>query len=434
MKKLLLISGIAALGLTLTNCGASTSTAGAGSNLTTAGKMSSGLGSSISTIQNVGGAMGSNGTFALSMGQRNQSTLAATSKCSSHAEPGFDTNANGVIDNGERYSQGNDAFALQKFYCVLAADTTGPESVAGSLSLLKTVICAVEKQIGTLAFDGVARPISSLVLDLTCATQPQIDSMTGTTGQSSVTLPVAATVTAALNPTFTEVPSNTHYSHGIRIVSNDGTSLLFVILAKFDSTVTGNPVESGNFEFATLGSGTMMQGTAIETTAGKISGGTSTTKHLWYEARSNRLKASNADPVCPGTTGSCGFTRHTRLSTDISFSGGEISNVSNLYGIMSDGSDDFGNSGQNDQMTLITATGSLSTGLTGKIWGSTSDPITLGGGSTIAALTAGVTTCIPSAGAAVTSTCPGGMPAASTKAGLGFSGAATMADQQFVNP
>lgn len=453
MKKVIIISTIAAVAFVLTNCAAksdSTTT----TTLTTAGKMSTGLGSSVTTIQNLGGAMGSNGTFALgTRSTGNQSTLAAATKCTAHADPGTDSNANGTVEEGERYSQNDVHYTLQKFYCTLAASTTGPESVSGSIRLIKTVVCAIEKQVGTLAFDNVARPFTSIVLDTTCASQAQIDDMSGTTGQTSVTMSVAGTVTAATNPTFAEIPGNTYYSHGIKIVSNDGTSLKFVVMAKFDPSVAGDPVESGNFEFATYGSGTVMQGTAVETTAGKISGGAVVTRHLWYEARMNRMKTSNGDALCPSTTGSCGFARHTRINTDISFSGGDISDVSNLSGIISDSGDATGASGQNNQMTLITATGSLSTGLSGKIWTSNAAPSSLAGGDTVAALTAGTATCIMSAGSAVTTTC-GGAPAvltpagaiktfflpansstwssdASTHGGIGFTGAATMADEQF---
>lgn len=455
MNKFLIIAGMVALSLSAVRCGSSGS--GGAERLTPAGKMSSGLGSSVSTIQNVGGAMGANGTFAIPA--RNVDTLSALTKCTSHGEPGSDSNSDGVVSDSEKYNSSDVHYALQKFYCTLAADTSGPETVSGSVKLMKTVICAVEKQIGNLAFDNNPVAISGITLDLTCATQAQIDNMSGSMGQTSAVLTITggATVTSALVPTFPELGANGYYSHGVRIASNTPGLLKFIVVTKFDSSVSGNPVESGNFEFATYGTGSMMQGNAVEYTAGKISGGTSTTKHLWYEARMNRVKASPTDPNCPGTSGSCGFARHVRLSTDISFSSGDISGISNLTGIISDGGDSTGSSGQTDQMNLVTATGSLSTGISGKVWtlaapaaGSLSSYNSV---STISTLAAQPASCIASAGSAVTTGACGAvtpltpsgtvktffLPAnsttwfmdAATHSGIGFTGPATLGDEQF---
>lgn len=470
MKKLLILSSVVALSFSAVRCGTGTSS-GSGANLTTAGKMSSGLGGSVSTIQKVGGAMGANGTFMVAP-MSTVDTLAAATKCTKHGDPGTDSNSDGAVTDGsngtsnERYMQTDTHFALQSFYCALSAETSGPETVAGSVNMLKTIVCAVEKQIGTLAFDNVPVAISGITIDTRCATADQITGFNNGVPASSVVLPIAggATVTSALNPNFSEIPGNVHYSHGIRIASNTANLLKYIIVAKFDAAVAGDPVDSGNFEFATYGTGTMMQGTGIEYTAGKISGGSATTKHLWYESRVNRVKVGTSDPVCqPGdpTASSCGFSRHTRLSTDISFSSGEVSSVSNMSGIISD-SGDTNESGNSNHMLVITATGNLATGLTGKYWSKSTSPNTLTTGvSTIgnsfSGLEIGTTTCIMSAGSSVTTAC-GGAPApliptgtslkafllppntsawivdASAKLGLGFSGAATVADEQFVNP
>jgi hypothetical protein len=196
----------------------------------------------------------------------------------------------------------------------------------------------------------------------------------------------------------------------------------------------------------------MMQGSTVDYTAGKISGGAVATRHLWYEARSNRVKTSIGDANCPSTGGSCGFTRHVRINTDISFTGGDISNVSNMSGMMSDASDSTGSSGQTDRISVVTATGNLSTGLTGKVYSATSAPSALTT-EALSNLTIGTTTCIPSAGAAITTggACtvaplqPTGaiktflLPANSTTwlshasqhGGVGFSTAVTSADEQF---
>lgn len=468
MKKIIVLSGVASL-LTFSLLSCSDSGIGKGASpLTAAAKMSNGIGGSVDTIQGIGGAMGSNGTFSLSHASRSLSTkssvhsASALTKCSEHAEPGDDVNSDGVVDNGEKYSTSNDKYALQSFYCTLASDTDGPESVSGAVGLIKQIVCAVEKQTGTLPFDGVPVAISGLTLDRNCASQASIDEMGGVPGAASATLtiPGGATVTSSLNPNFSEITGNTHYSHGIRIASNTPNVLKFIVVAKFNPA-SANPLESGDFEFATLGTGSMMQGTAIEYTAGKIYG-TGTTKHLWYEARMNRFKANINDPLCqPGNaSSSCGFARHIRLSTDISFLNGDVDTIANFSGIISDSGDSTG-SGQNNNMRIVTATGSLATGLTGKIYQKSASPVTLGGGDTLAGTfvgmgETGVTTCIPSQGAGVTTTCPGMpsplapagpiksymMPAntntwftdAGVKGGLGFTGSVNFSDEQFVNP
>ena len=454
------VIGLSLLTLSLMGCSAGSSSGTPATPLTTAGKMSTGIGGAVTTMQGLGNAMGAVGTFSVG---NDVMVQGAATKCTAHADPGTDANSDGTVSDAERMNNSDVHYALQKFYCTLAADSSGPESVSGAVNLIKTIACAVDRQIsGGLAFDNTPIAITGITLDLNCATQTQINKMSNSVGQTSVVMTIAggATVTSATNPTFTEIPGNTHYSHGIKIASNDGTTLKFIILAKFDASVAGNPIESGNFEFATLGTGTMMQGTAVEFTAGKISGGTATTKRLWYESRSNRAKSGAADPICPGTTGSCGFMRHIRLSTDISFSGGDVSSVSNMSGVMTDGGDATGSSGQMDNMNVVTATGSLATGLTGKFYSKAAAPASLAGGAAISTFVGGevgTTTCIMSAGSSVTTSCGGApaflapagttmktffMPAnastwitnASTKGGIGFTGAVSFADEQFVNP
>lgn len=390
----------------------------------------------------------------MSLNQNSVNTLSAATKCTAHAEPGNDGYNGGVVDgvvsDNERYSQASPEYAIQKFYCMLAAKTSSPESVSGAVSMIRLIVCAIEKQVGSLPFDGSSVSFSSITFDSTCATAEQISNM-----GSTVLIPGGATVTTKLNPTFSEIPGNTHYTHGIKIVSTDPTILKFIIVAKFDANVAGNPVDSGDFEFATLGSGTIMQGSSVEYTAGKISGGTAATKQLWFESRLNRVKIGGVnDPVCnannsAGGMGSCGFTRHVRLKTNIEFAGSDINNVSNLSGIITDGGDSVGST-QTNQMNIVTATGALSTGLTGKIYTSNSSPRTLSN-TTLAGFTTGSTTCIPSSGMPITTSCAGKpaplapagsvdsffLPAntsawlgsASTNGGIGFTGAATFADQ-----
>lgn len=457
MKKILFGLALASTTFTLISCSGS----GNYLRLSTAGKMSLGIGSAVSAIQGIGGAMGTNGTF--SVNSLNEvTTMSAATKCTIHAEPGDDANFDGVVSDGERLSASDNKYALQKFYCALASDSTGPESVSGAVNLIKTIACALDKQLGSLVFNDTPVAISSITLDATCASQAQIDNMSNSSGQATAVIPISggAQVTASLNPTFSEIPGNTHYTHGIKILSNDGTSLKFIIVAKFNAAVLVDPIKSGDFEFATLGTGTMMQGTAVEFTAGKIYGA-STTKHLWYESRSNRAKSGVSDPVCPGTSGSCGFLRHIRLSTDISFSNGDVENVSNLSGIMTDAGDSTGSSGQSDRINIVTAIGSLSTGLTGKVYDKSVAPSSLNGSSTLANTFSGgeigVTSCIMSQGSAITTSC-GSAPAplaptgpiqtfiapanttptwltnSSTKGGIGHSSTVSFEDEQFVNP
>lgn len=438
--------------------GSSGSAAGGTAALTTAGKITSGLGSATTTLQSLGGAL-ANGNSSFSTGG-NQIQSPQTS-CTEHGDPGADGNSDGSVSDSERYFPNSSPnFALQKFYCTLAADTNGPESVSGAVRLIKTVSCAIEKQLGSISFNNVPVAVSSLTIDTRCATATMLESMNGNVPTTSITMSIPLTITAALNPSggnFPEVSSNTYYSHGLRIASNDGTSLKFLILAKFDDTIPGDPIENGDFEFATYGTGSAMQGTAIEYTAGKIDRSSSTSGTLWYESRINRIKSGPTDPLCqPGdpSSTSCGFARHTRLRTDISFSSGSISDVSNMTGIISEGFDTTGSGQSGNASFVITATGSIASGLSGKAW--TSNPnlspasyssTTLAGG----AFPSPVTTCILGGGSISTSCVSAPAPLEptgnadqfvapansatwiqylSTHAGLGFSGAATLADTQ----
>ncbi len=232
--------------------------------------------------------------------------------------------------------------------------------------------CAVEKQLGSLAFDGTVHSVTSITIDTRCASAEMLEDINGSPTTSFV-MPLPSTITATKNVAadISEFSTNTHYSHGLKIASNDGTSLKFIVLAKFDDTVEGDPIENGDFEFATYGTGNQMQGTAIEYTAGKIERTSPTTGKMWYEARHNRIKASLGDVICqPGNpSSSCGFARHVRLKTDIVFSGdGDIADVSNMSVIMSQGDDTTGSGQATDFTNIITATGSLTSGLTGKSW------------------------------------------------------------------
>lgn len=466
MKKTTLIAGSAAILSSLffiTAC--STSSSGSGGALTVAGKMTTGIGSSVDAIQSLGGAMGGVGTFSV------HSASAAT-KCTEHADPGTDGHnggpVDGVVDDTERYSQSEDNYALQKFYCILASDTNGPESVSGAVTQIKDIICAIEKTVGTLPFDNSTTTINSITFTTACMSQAKLDNFADDLGVPrgpSVTMDVSGVggvqVTSALNPTFSEIPGNTHYSHGVKVQSVTPGALTYVVVAKFNPA-DADPIESGNFEFATYGTGTFMQGTAVDYTAGKVSGGAAVTKHLNFESRTNRIKSGINDPTCqPGSAASsCGFARHARISTDISFSGGDISSVSNMSGIMTDAGNDTG-SGNSDHIEIITVNGSLSTGLTGKIYTKSADPVTLTAGTATLANTfaggeIGTTTCIMSSGSPVSTSCGGSAAVlaptglivpflmttnssawianSSTKAGIGFSGAATFADEQFTNP
>lgn len=439
-----------------------------GGGTSTADVITNGIDSSVAKIQSLGTAMstGTTSFVLLDLDRKQRSTSVhaqnAASSCDTNGRPGDDANSNGVIDSGEEYSYGvNNEYTLQSFYCAMAAETDGPEAVSGAVSTLKMVTCAVEEMLGTITFDGVARSVSEIRIDLSCATQADIDDMNGTTGESATVLPIAATITASLNPTFSEIPNNTHFSHGIKI--DGGSSLKFIILAKFDASSGVDPLENGDFEFATYGSGEAAGGgTGVEITAGRIERTSANSGKLWYEFRANRLKTSPTDTICPGTASNCGWSRHIRFSGDITFaSDGDISDVSGFSGIIANGNEDEGVTGGNDDLHVITATGSLTSGITGKVWdgGMGTSPAELTNGDTLADLSAGTTTCI-TGGGTITTTC-GGAPSVlqpsddikiflrpggatgdngtwfqnlTEHGGLAYTGTTSAADEQFATP
>jgi len=447
---------IISLAVVFSRCAGSSSPA-SGSALTTAGKMTTGLGSAADAIQGMGGTLATTSSFAVG-GNNIQST--ATS-CTEHGEPGADSGPiDGAVDSSEKYSTSHDNYALQKFYCTLAAESNGPETVSGAVGTLQMVACAIERNLGSLTFNNTPVPFTSITIDTNCASAADIADMGGTGG--SVTMTFNGTITAATNPSggnWPEVPSNSYYTHGLRIASDDGTSLKYLLLAKFDDTIEGDPVESGDFEFATMGTGTMMQGTAIEYTAGRIDRSSSTSGSLWFEMRVNRIKSGINDPICqPGTSSSsCGFARHTRIKGDLTFTSGDISDVANLTGVMSEGGDSNG-SGQSDYSSVVTATGSLATEITGKVYTRNASPATFGSTDTLTGnFTGGTKSCILAGGAIVTSGCgtelavggtntitaffqPSNSASStwidhlSTHGGIGFSGTKTVADRKAGTP
>ena len=452
-RNIIFVGGLVAMAVVFSRCSSSSSSSG--SSLSTASKITTGLGSATSAIQGMGGTLAATSSFAVG---GNHITSAATS-CDVHGDPGLDGlhggTVDGVIDSSERYYQSEANYALQKFYCTLAAESTGPETVAGAVRTIKMVACAVEQNLGSINFNNTPVAFTSITIDTHCATAQQITDMGGSGGTLTMTL--NGTITAAKDPSgsnWPEVSGNTYYSHGIRIASDDGTSLKFVLLAKFDDTVAGDPVENGDFEFATMGTGTMMQGSAIEYTSGKIDRISSTSGSLWYESRINRVKSSGSDPICNGTTSSCGFTRHTRVKGDLTFTGGDISDVANLTGFITEGYDTTGSGQTSNYSFAVTATGSLASEITGKIYDRNASAATFGGTDTLNGnFTAGTTTCIQSGGAILSSGCatplavgaattisafflPSNSPTStwidylSTHGGIGYSGSTTAADTQ----
>lgn len=448
--------------LTLANCSSSSS----GGGTTTAGQITNGIDSSVSKIQSLGTAM-SSGTSSFVLLDLNRSTkssvhaLSAANSCDTNGSPGDDGNSNGVIDSGEEYNNSDNEYTLQSFYCAMAAETDGPEAVSGAVSTLKTVTCAVEEMLGSINFDGVARSVDEIRIDLSCATQADIDDMNGTTGDTATVLAIPATITASLNPTFSEIPNNAHFTHGIKI--DGGSALKFIILAKFDASAGGDPLESGDFEFATYGSGEAAGGgSGVEITAGRIERTSGSSGKLWYEFRANRLKTNPSDTICPGTESNCGWSRHIRFTGDITFgSDGDISDVSGFSGIIANGNDQIGVTSGSDNVSVITATGSLTSGITGQIWGAAmgTSPAELADGDALADLSAGTTTCIIGGGAISTS-CggapsilqptddikiflrPGGVTGDSSlwfqnlteHGGLAYTGTTSAADEQFATP
>lgn len=449
---------IIGLAVIFSRCAGTTAPGSTGTTLTTASKMTTGLGSAATAIQGMGGTLATTSSFAVG-GNNIQST--ATS-CTENGEPGDDGynggTLDGAVEESEKYPSSHANYALQKFYCVLASESNGPETVSGAIRTLKMVACAVERNLGSITFNDTPVPFTSITIDTNCATADAIADMGGSGG--SVTMTFNGTITAATNPSgsnWPEVGSNNYYSHGLRIASDDGTSLKFVLLAKFDDTIEGDPVENGDFEFATMGTGTLMQGSAIEYTAGKIDRTSTTSGSLWFEMRVNRIKSSDGDALCQpddATASSCGFARHTRIKGDLTFASGDITDVANLTGVMTEGNDTTGSGQSVNYSVAVTATGSLATEITGKVYDRSASPVAFGASDTLDVdFTPGSTSCILAGGSITTTGCgtplavgasttitdffkPSNSPSStwidylSTHGGIGYSGSTSVADTQ----
>lgn len=205
VRSFIFIGSLAGMAVLFSRCSGVGSSGSSGSTpLTTAGKITSGLGSATTTLQSLGGAL-ANGNSSFSTGG-NHIQSPATS-CTSHGDPGSDANLDGSVSDSERYfSNSSPNFALQKFYCTLAANTNGPESVSGAVRLIKTVSCAIEKQLGSITFNNVPVSVSSLTIDTRCATAAMLEDMNGNVPTTSITMSIPLTITAALTPSGSNFP------------------------------------------------------------------------------------------------------------------------------------------------------------------------------------------------------------------------------------
>jgi hypothetical protein len=206
-----------------------------------------------------------------------------------------------------------------------------------------------------------------------------------------------------------------------------------------------------------MGTGTMMQGTGIEYTAGKIQRSSSTSGTLWYEMRVNRIKNPDINVCQPSnlSASSCGFARHTRVKGDLTFTSGDISDVSNLSAVLTEGYDTTGSAQSSNFSFAVTAKGSLASEITGQVYTRNDTPINFGALEPLSnvAYTAQPTTCIVSGGAISHTGCSSPLNVASdttvtayfqpsnstsstwidylsTHGGLGYSGSTSVADTQ----
>jgi hypothetical protein len=205
--------------------------------------------------------------------------LISSSDCDTHGDPAG--GANSTAD--QRYPG-------YLTYCKLSVNDYSPDTIQGSFTGVKGIVCAVERS-GLLAFDGVART-GTMTLGLDCFTQAQLTDM----GVSSATVTITGSAPASFN---------SYYEKGIVLdVTGFGTY-------KVGAKVTATKIEVATYE--------EQSATKVGTTFGSLDFSTGI---LRAEARMQRID-------CPDA-GSCGWNRHWRVYANLAVSGTTVTDLNSI--------------------------------------------------------------------------------------------------------
>lgn len=210
--------------------------------------------------------------------------------CNEHAMP--------LDAQGDYLDTQDPDYPQRLFYCKLAQNSGSPDSIPGSLQVIKAISCAVEK--AGVVFDNQDHQVT-VTADTSCFTQQQLNDMG--IGQ------MVATIRAS-KPAF----FNSYYDTGISITT-----------AEFGTYKLAAKVSGTTIEFLTHEDQSAVSANKSGAFAASLD---ILTGKLRFESRSDRFLC--AEPS------SCGWSRHERILATIAMSNGQITGVSNIEGIASD--------------------------------------------------------------------------------------------------
>ena len=256
-------------------------------------------------------------------------TQLTSSLCDSHGSP--------LQSNGSSLSQSAATYPFVHTYCAMTI--SDGETVKGGFSLVKSLICVLEK--GGIQFAGATQSITANFNDTQCWPS-------GGPGGETGTITISATGSSPAS-------FNSHFDKGV-IFTVDSYGLEFKIAAN----LTSDKIEFiayENWNGANAGNSTGNQSVM----AGELN---KTTGVLRFEKRDERIRST-----C--TTSSCGWNRHTRLYAQLGLTNGEPSSLTSLsygYSDVQANASTLSGSTNNGYGKVITAKGSLSSGLKARLF------------------------------------------------------------------
>lgn len=212
---------------------------------------------------------GSSAASSLTVGR-----MISSSDCDTHGDP------------ASHSSPSDPLFPGYLTYCKMTVDDGSPDTLQGSFSGVKGIICEVER--AGFVFDGAAHDLS-LTPSLSCFTQAEIDDMIGD-GMSTFEI----TATGSNPASF-----NRYFDRGVVLdVTGFGTY-------QVGTKVTATKIEILTYEYQSATKAGTTYG-SIDLSTGEIRG----------EARMERIDCTES--------GSCGWNRHWRVYAKMNVVGGTI--------------------------------------------------------------------------------------------------------------
>lgn len=253
----------------------------------------------------------------------NPKILFSSSDCDEHGDPvGTDSSQGGYPGN--------------MTYCKLTVNSGSPDTIQGAFELIRGISCAAER--AGIVFDGAAHDLS-VTLDTNCFTLDQVHDMAGSTTVDHLT----ATISATASKPWAD---NTHFASGITFsMEQDGKAHVFGL----GVNVSSNGIEVGSYE---------NWGTNHDEDTAFAGSLDFATGELRAEARTDRFN-------CSPNPGRCGWARHFRVFSELEMSGTNptgTKSVSFGYSEIYNAATDHG--------SLVTASGSLASGVKARFWAS----------------------------------------------------------------